>query len=184
MGIQTKQFESNIYRLYDELKNHVGIGNVISTEELCNMFGITENTLRDYIQMICKSEEFGCDIGSCKGGYYVCAKEENNESFNKEIIKLPLTKTEGNLCWNCQHIVSCEPSVRPCHISECKNFAPIRLCLSRKGIAQLLGITSDAVKKIIKRNGVNELIKRLEGRGCSIEAVTDGNHIAFYMLQQ
>lgn len=78
MGIQTKNHESIIYRLYDELKNHVGKENAVSAKELSAKFGITKRTLRDYIRAIRNSGEFEKVIGSYQGGYFVCTKEESD----------------------------------------------------------------------------------------------------------
>ncbi len=78
MGIKTKHHESITYRLYDELKNHVGKENAISAKDLSAMFGMSKRTLRVHIREIRNSGELEKVIGSYEGGYYVCTKEESD----------------------------------------------------------------------------------------------------------
>lgn len=82
MGITTKHHESITYRLYDELKNHVGKENAISAKDLSAMFGMSKRKLRDHIREIRNSGELEKIIGSYEGGYYICTKEESDNVSN------------------------------------------------------------------------------------------------------
>lgn len=86
MGIKTKHHESITYRLYDELKNHVGKENAISAKDLSAMFGMSKRTLRVHIREIRNSGELEKVIGSYEGGYF-------NISFCKKQLK------HGQICF-------------------------------------------------------------------------------------
>lgn len=73
------------YRIYDELKLHVGRANSISAEALSDMFGISQRQLRKHILTIRRSGELEKVIGSANGGYYVCTAEEVEKAINRLI---------------------------------------------------------------------------------------------------
>lgn len=73
------------YRIYDELKCHVGKANAISAEALSDMFGISQRQLRKHILAIRRSGELEKVIGSANGGYYVCTAEEVEKAINRLI---------------------------------------------------------------------------------------------------
>ncbi len=73
------------YRIYDELKSHVGRTNAISAEALSDMFGISQRQLRKHILAIRRSGELEKVIGSANGGYYVCTAEEVEKAINRLI---------------------------------------------------------------------------------------------------
>ena len=73
------------YRIYDELKKHVGRANAISAEALSDMFGISQRQLREHIRIIRRSGELEKVIGSANGGYYVCTAEEVEKAINRLI---------------------------------------------------------------------------------------------------
>ena len=73
------------YRIYDELKKHVGRANSISAEALSDMFGISQRQLREHIRIIRRSGELEKVIGSANGGYYVCTAEEVEKAINRLI---------------------------------------------------------------------------------------------------
>lgn len=75
MSIETKHHAPIVYRVYEELKNHIGRVNKISAKELATNFNISERALRDIIHEIRESHELEKAIGS-KGGYYVCTEED------------------------------------------------------------------------------------------------------------
>lgn len=83
MSIETKHHSPIVYRLYDELKKHVGRKNAISAYELSKKFDITERQLRDYIREIRESSELEKCIDACNFGYYVCTKEESRYVSNR-----------------------------------------------------------------------------------------------------
>ena len=72
--------EPMVYRLYDELKNHIGKKNAISADELCAKFGIEERKLRDYISEIRRSGELEKVVASSNKGYFICTEEEADKA--------------------------------------------------------------------------------------------------------
>lgn len=88
--IKTKHTESITYRIYDELKNHVGRENAISGADLSTMFGISKRQLRTYIHEIRNSTELTRIIGSCNAGYYMC-REEDFEAADKRLERQALS---------------------------------------------------------------------------------------------
>lgn len=78
--IETKHNEPITYRIYDELKNHIGIENAISGKELSEMFCIDRRQLRRHIHMLRNSMDMEKVIGSCNLGYYICREEDFDEA--------------------------------------------------------------------------------------------------------
>lgn len=75
--------EPIVYRVYDEMKNHVGKENAITAEELSAYFDISERKLRDIIKTIRRSRELEKVIGSYNGGYFICTKQEVERANNR-----------------------------------------------------------------------------------------------------
>lgn len=71
-----------VYRVYDELKLHVGMKNRIGAKELAKKFGISQRALRDIIHEIRESHELEKAIGSY-GGYFVCTEEDCEKAINR-----------------------------------------------------------------------------------------------------
>lgn len=78
--IETKHHEPITYRIYDELKNHIGIENAISGKELSEIFGIDRRQLRRHIHTLRNSMDMEKVIGSCNKGYYICCEEDFDEA--------------------------------------------------------------------------------------------------------
>jgi len=78
--IETKHSEPITYKIYKELKNHIGKENAISGADLSAMFGISKRQLRVYIHEIRNSTELEKVIGSCNRGYYICREEDFDEA--------------------------------------------------------------------------------------------------------
>lgn len=81
--MEVKHSEPITYRLYDELKNHIGESNAISAKELSAKFGICERTLREHINTIRNSAELEKIIGSSNNGYFICTAEEFKQTNNR-----------------------------------------------------------------------------------------------------
>lgn len=81
--IKTKHHPSIVYRIYDELKEHVGRENAISATALARQFDISNRQLRVYINEIRNSSELEKFIGSGNYGYYICKPEEVNATINR-----------------------------------------------------------------------------------------------------
>ncbi len=94
--IETKKHESVIYRIYDELKNHIGKENAISGASLSAMFDISERTLRTYIHEIRESKDLSKVILTCNKGYYIPTAEEGTKDvgrlFNQAISTLRVAR--------------------------------------------------------------------------------------------
>lgn len=69
--METKRHETIVYRIYDELKNHVGKKNAVSAAELSGKFNISERQLRDYIHELREDMQFDKVILACNKGYYI-----------------------------------------------------------------------------------------------------------------
>lgn len=83
--------EGTVYRVYEELKRHVGRENAISAEELAGKFGIGERKLREYVSEIRTSLELEKIVGSSNQGYFVCTEEEfrtANRRLKRQAISL------------------------------------------------------------------------------------------------
>lgn len=78
------------YRIYDELKNHIGKENAISGLALSTMFGITERNLRGYIHQIRNSTELTRIVGSNSQGYFLC-KDEDFDEVDKRLERQALS---------------------------------------------------------------------------------------------
>ncbi len=78
--IETKHGEPITYKIYKELKNHIGKENAISGADLSALFGISRRQLRVYIHEIRNSTELEKVIGSCNRGYYICREEDFDEA--------------------------------------------------------------------------------------------------------
>lgn len=77
---ETKHHEPIVYRIYDELKNHIGKKNAISGKDLSEMFNISDRVLRGYINKIAGCSELTRTVGTSNKGYYICS---NNKEFNQ-----------------------------------------------------------------------------------------------------
>ena len=95
---------------------------------------------------------------------------------------------EGNACWNCRHLVSCNPEVRPNSKCECAKFQPmfkekINLApIKTVQIAEILGITDRGVRSYRQHNGPDAVIKRVEAKGVNMQFVCREGKIKFYRL--
>lgn len=105
MSIKAKHHQPIVYRVYEELKHHVGAENAISADDLCDKFdelcidfsnpvGQWRNCvlystskkrrkLRTIIREIRRSGELEKVIGSCKNGYYVCTKDDAQKAIDR-----------------------------------------------------------------------------------------------------
>ena len=97
MSIEVKHNEPIVYKVYNELKNHIGKDNAISAKKLCAKFPeefmqldyilgnsyADERKLRRIIRKIRRSGELEKVIGSCKEGYYVCTKQDAQKSIDR-----------------------------------------------------------------------------------------------------
>lgn len=89
---------------------------------------------------------------------------------------------EGNLCWNCQHIVCCEPSARPCYIKDCDAYVPLEEPLTHKQIALCLGTTIDVVKKTVVRDSPAAIVEKMQDRGVCVRFIKNNKSVKFYKL--
>lgn len=81
--IETKKHEPLVYRIYDELKNHVGKDNAINGSSLSAMFDISERMLRTYIHEIRESKDLSKVILTCNKGYYIPTEEEGTKDVQR-----------------------------------------------------------------------------------------------------
>ncbi len=81
--IETKHHDSTTYRIYDELKNHVGKQNAISAADLSGMFHISERQLRDYIHDIRQDMKFDKVILAYNKGYYIPTEQEGTADVQR-----------------------------------------------------------------------------------------------------
>lgn len=88
--IETKHSETIVYKIYNELKNHVGRENAISGAGLAALFGISKRQLRTHIHEIRNSSELTRIIGSCNAGYFMC-REEDFEVADKRLERQALS---------------------------------------------------------------------------------------------
>lgn len=78
-----KRHEPIVYRIYDEMKNHIGKENAISGAKLSAKFDISERKLRDYIRIIRQSGELSKVILTCNKGYYIPTKQDGMRDNNR-----------------------------------------------------------------------------------------------------
>lgn len=71
-----KHHEPKVYKIYKELKKHVGKENAISGADLSAKFDISERQLRIYIREGRQSSELEKVIASDESGYYICRTKE------------------------------------------------------------------------------------------------------------
>lgn len=81
--IETKHSEPITYKIYKELKNHIGKANAVSGRELSEQFGISQRQLREYIHEIRESTKLSKVILTCNKGYYIPLKEEGIKDINR-----------------------------------------------------------------------------------------------------
>lgn len=81
--IETLHHAPIVYRIYEELKRHIGEENSISARDLSDIFNISKRKLREYINTICESTELEKVIGSGNKGYYVCREEDYAKAENR-----------------------------------------------------------------------------------------------------
>lgn len=75
--VVVKHHEPIVYALYDYMKkHHVGKDNAIASEELANMFGITDRELRNVVHDIRMSGELEKIVVSTNKGYYMATEGE------------------------------------------------------------------------------------------------------------
>lgn len=89
---------------------------------------------------------------------------------------------EGNLCWNCQYIVTCEPAVRPCRVRECVTYIPLENPLTQKQIAAFLGTTIDIVKKTVVREDPAKIVEQMKAKGISVRFIRNNTSVKFYKV--
>lgn len=77
--IDTKHSKPITYRIYEELKNHIGKEHAISGADLSAKFGIDRRQLRRHIHTLRYSMELEKIIGSGNTGYYICREEDFDE---------------------------------------------------------------------------------------------------------
>ena len=84
MSIEVKHHEPIVYKVYEELKQHIGVKNPISATDLCIICGVDgHRELRRIIREIRRSGELEKVIGSCKKGYYVCTNDDAQKSIDR-----------------------------------------------------------------------------------------------------
>ena len=97
MSNEVKHHAPIVYKVYEELKNHVGQNCAISANDLCDKFEdelmdfdvsivdykFRNRKLREIIREIRRSGELEKVIGSCKNGYYVCTKNDAQKSIDR-----------------------------------------------------------------------------------------------------
>ncbi len=81
--METKKHQPIAYRIYDELKQHVGKQNAISATELSEKFGISKRHLRDYIHELREDMLLDKVILTCNKGYYIPTEEEGTADVNR-----------------------------------------------------------------------------------------------------
>lgn len=88
--IETKHTKPITYKIYEELKSHIGKENAISGADLSAKFNISKRRLRIYIHEIRNSGELTRVIGSCNTGYFMC-REEDFEAADKRLERQALS---------------------------------------------------------------------------------------------
>lgn len=83
MKIETKRHAPIVYKIYEELKNHVGRNNAISATELSAKFNLSKRGLREVIHTIRNSNELEKVIGSSNSGYYICTEEDCEKAIER-----------------------------------------------------------------------------------------------------
>lgn len=83
MSIETKHHSPVVYKVYDELKNHVGKKNSIPAKDLADKVCLSERALRDVIREIRKSTDLEKAIGCCNLGYHVCTQEDCENAIKR-----------------------------------------------------------------------------------------------------
>ena len=87
---------------------------------------------------------------------------------------------EGNLCWNCKHIATCRPRVRP--QCSCSGYESLGKPITHREVAHRLGITYWAFQKRLKRRGIDIIMEILESLEEDIRYEDGGCQIKFYDL--
>ncbi len=85
--METKHSDPMTYRIYDELKKHIGKENAISGPALSAKFEISERELRGYINEICVSGELEKIVASGNAGYYLCQSKEDSNKARERLLK-------------------------------------------------------------------------------------------------
>lgn len=89
---------------------------------------------------------------------------------------------EGNLCWNCRHIVTCESSARPCCKNDCDRFSPFEKTLTYAKLGEYLGIAEQSVKTIIQRKGPDGIVERMKKKGIVVRFTYTNQYLKFYKV--
>ena len=88
-------------------------------------------------------------------------------------------KVEGNYYFNCQFICKCQTCTNP--DKGCENFKPLGRFVTHQHVADWLGIERHQLCWIIKKYGVDEIIKMLETRGHIVRYEAEQN-LKFFWL--
>ena len=97
MSIEVKHHAPIVYKVYEEMKSHVGNSNAISADDLCDKFGdellvfdpimvdykSRKRKLRKIIREIRRSGELEKVIGSCKNGYFICTQNDAQKAIDR-----------------------------------------------------------------------------------------------------
>lgn len=86
--MEVKHSSPLVYRVYEEMKKHVGKENAISGVVLSRKLGITERQLRECVREIRQSTELEKVIASGNTGYYLC---KNKDEYMKARDRLRST---------------------------------------------------------------------------------------------
>lgn len=85
---------------------------------------------------------------------------------------------EGNLCWNCKHIATCRPKVRPNYF--CNGFESLGTPITHREVAQRLGFTYWSFQHRLYRCGIEKIMELLDLSGEDIRYEQGSRFIRFY----
>lgn len=86
------------------------------------------------------------------------------------------------ICWHCQYIASCNPSIRPA--KSCENFKPLGQFINHQHVADWIGISRQHLHNIINRYGIDKVIELLAIRGHEVRYELVNRYIKFYEITQ
>lgn len=85
MSIEVKHHAPIVYKVYEELKKHIGVENSISATDLCVACGVgSHRELREIMREMRRSVELEKIPCSCNEGYYMAStKEEARRAIDR-----------------------------------------------------------------------------------------------------
>ena len=87
---------------------------------------------------------------------------------------------EGNMCWNCKHIATCRPRVRP--QCSCSGYESLGKPITQRELASRVGLSYKNFRYRLWYYGLDEMLEFLDSCGEDIRYEQGKSQIKFYDL--